>query len=593
MSCGRFIKIQKNMNFSPKLKNFYIRNKTTFLVLFLYFIITVLFNLPLFFHFSSKIPGDNVSIDYYYFLNSLWWIKFSFLQHLGVYITDYFYYPQSFNFIFNQLLYLWGIITIPLQIIFNLNVAYNIIYLTNFLLSSFCTFLLIKHLSKNNYAAFFSGLVFAFCPYIFAHSQAGHLNLINIWVFPLFIYFFIRSFDNKNLYWLWATIVLSLTAYTDFQYLMFLFLFVFFYIIWQIVFNRKNTRKIVKKISLMVIVAVILTLPLFYYCYKAFKINNFAEDAKWYNTYCNGDLASYILPNPLNPVIAQNTPNFLQNIVGGIVENSSTLSYVGLFLTILCLVKIKNKKKWFWLYIFIVFFILSMGPQLQFAGRVFNINLPYYYLKKIFPFSLGLVPPRFIILSILSLAILSGYTVKYILEKYHFDSDYKKKIYIIIAMASLQLFEYFPGTISLVNLDNITAQKLAEISQEKDDFTILTIPNYLYSSYYQTLHNKKTIGGEMGRRSDKKYLAYYKNIPGLKYLFEPDKTLDENDLNKVLVYEEFTKIKLKYIIVNKLCFYSNNETICSEKIVDYLENVLQLRKNYEDENNIIYQVSSN
>ena len=69
--------------------------------------------------------------------------------------------------------------------------AYNLIFFAGFCLSGLTMFILARYLTKNSYAAFIAGIIFAFSTFHIAQSY-GHLEYTNIEWMPLALYFFLR-----------------------------------------------------------------------------------------------------------------------------------------------------------------------------------------------------------------------------------------------------------------------------------------------------------------------------------------------------------------------------------------------------------------
>lgn len=125
-------------------------------------------------------------------------------------------------------------------------VAYNLLVFLSFPLSAYFTFLLVRHLTKNDWISFLAGLLFAFSPYHFGHL--GQFSLAQIEVIPLFLLAFFKLRERVNVTrMIFFSLVTALTILTDYYYGYFAGLFLGFFFGWEliflIVFRRSDWRK--------------------------------------------------------------------------------------------------------------------------------------------------------------------------------------------------------------------------------------------------------------------------------------------------------------------------------------------------------------
>lgn len=88
--------------------------------------------------------------------------------------------------------------------------AYNFVFLFSFAFSGFGTYLLVWHLTRNSYASFLSGIIFAFSPYKFSHL--GHLQLLTTQWIPfcfLFLHRLLETASWKYLFLFWLFFILQ------------------------------------------------------------------------------------------------------------------------------------------------------------------------------------------------------------------------------------------------------------------------------------------------------------------------------------------------------------------------------------------------
>lgn len=170
------------------------RSKIEIMAFIAYVILSIIFTYPVAFS-ANMIPGDGG--DAFWYLWDFWWFKEALSTLSNPYYAQNIFYPFGVNLIFSEVSPLNAAISVPLQSAFGLIKAYNIIWISTFILSGFNTFLLTKYLTGNRKAAFISGLIFMFCPYRFAHAL-GHMNLISTQWMILYILFLIKIINEDK-----------------------------------------------------------------------------------------------------------------------------------------------------------------------------------------------------------------------------------------------------------------------------------------------------------------------------------------------------------------------------------------------------------
>jgi len=543
-----------------------------FLVLLIYFILTIIMTYPLILNFTTSIPGDGY--DSWSFLWSLWWTKKSLMDpRLDLYYTDYQFYPNGASLAFHNLTLFNSLISVPLQIFFGLIISFNVIFLLSFILAGYGMFLLIKYLVDDKKIAFISGIAFSFCPYHFAHAL-GHFDLISIQWIPFFILFLIKTFqENKKINPLIAGIFLAVNSLSSWYYGIFLIIFSLIYIIY--ILGKKNLNKnFITKLFTFFLTFMIIILPFIYPIitessgYGKVSLEQVIDKSEHHmkNYY-------YLIPNPMNPIWG-NYFKFLWEIENiGFAESVVFVGYTILFVILISFKKIYKKVK-FWIFTCFFFFLLSINPKINFLGTDF-ISPLYLLFYNYFPFfsSLSSVN-RFSILVMFSLIIIFSFALKNFMKKIrgNFHKIPKKTlIYFLISFLILIEFLNIPYLLS-----NAIIPKIAyEIKNE--NCTIFNLPRTPtpYSLYLQTVHEKKLLNGYVSRPP-----SYSQN------------TL--NNISNFIINGEFQKVintlnnyNVKYITFDKgSAWDSFNVNRNFRKFLAYI------RKNklYEDDNIAIFTI---
>jgi hypothetical protein len=507
----QFSWIKKLRSFLPFMKSMIISRY--FLVVALYSLLTVLLTYPVAFTIGTYIPGR---VDAFQWMNALWYTNFA-LSH-----------PEITSLIHNNMIfYPMGIPTMPYPSVYNQGISlllipigeipaiYSFLWLLSFILAAFGAYLLVRYLTQNDYAAFLSGIIFAFTPFHFIHGL-GHLSATTIQWIPFCALFFMKVFREggiKNC--ILAGVFYILIAMSDLQYMVFIGIFVALLFVYEhVICFRKNKGfllkihiSVLKKYLIIGIVAFSVIVPLTMSDIQvASSEDNFLkpnhQEAVTYST----DLLSFFLPSLLHPVFGGFvTPTYL-SFTGNASENTTYIGYTVLILSIIAVLSLwKDRTVKFWGIVALLFSLFSLGPVLHFAGKTvftdFNVSfpLPYLLVYYFIPFTENIrTTGRFFIVAALAFSVLAGYGCSELVKKYD-----TKKILIVILIGSLIIFEYLSVPFPMSPVDK--PEFYQKIGKDPEQYALLEIPissNYeagVTIIYYQTLHGKPVVGGQAAR----------------------------------------------------------------------------------------------
>lgn len=319
-----------------------------------YVILTVIFTYPVAFN-LDKIPGGGNDANW--FLWNLWWWKTSLLNFSSPYYTTDIFYPIYANLAFSSTTPFNAILSIPLQLIFGLVVAYDILWLISFPIAGYGTYLLVKYLTGDTRAAFISGVVFMFSPYHFAFGSA--LNLTTIEWIPFYILYLFKILkEERNGNSIYAAFFLLLVALSEYQYLLFLLTFTLLFLLFYLATDKKNILKknTIKRISMMIIFFGMIFLP---FAYPLLK--ELAMSTSGYIYSVGFEKYSYDLLDFFNPTKIH------------LNRSGAFIGYTVILLAFIALIdkgldKKKRKEINFWLLSILTFFILALGPILRING---------------------------------------------------------------------------------------------------------------------------------------------------------------------------------------------------------------------------------
>ncbi len=511
--------------------------RLSLLVFVLYAIITLVMFWYVTINIASAVP--NGSSDAYQSMWNLWWVPYSvFSLHASPYFSSAIFFPVGASLVTQDLSPLAGILFAPFQAV-SLAFAYNLVFLSSFILSGLFTFLLLYYLTKNRYASFLGGLVFAFSPMHVAQA-IGHLNWASIEFIPLFLLLFIlMAREKKRRYVIGSALAFLLIVFLGdplqgIMTIVFLVLAVLFYM----VLRRRSgylNRGFAIRFAEMIAIVIVLGSPFFVPIAEGLLSPSTLSTANQLSGPVNqmlwsDNLASYFLPSYYNGIFNGFSLSYYNAVYGLIYQNSiytpditEKVSYLGYSVLLLAAMAIyfdfkkhKLRNTALWLFLLIVFGWLSLGPDLQIMGAVTNIPGIYKVYGYLPLFNLIREPGRFDLMVTLCLAVLSALGFAYLTE-----GRSKRQVMLCAAVFfALIMIEYNAIPLSLSFADALTAnatisKAYGQIGALAGNFTVLMLPALsnsnstspeLYpaiSMYYATAMNgKPIIGGYTSREND-------------------------------------------------------------------------------------------
>lgn len=214
-----------------------------------------------------------------------------------------------------------------------------------------------------------------------------------------------------------------------------------------------------------------------------------------------------------------------------------------------------GKKLGFWTTSTTLFFLMSLGPNLKVMGLNYPLPLPYYFTSLIPVFRIFRAPYRFQAVTMLSIAMLAGFSLKKNLGK-------KRNHGLLLALAGLiMLLEYAP-TPFLVS-DAAMPEVYSVIGGDEGDFAVLEIPImpiflegdnqgkmvvYSQPEYYQTFHNKRIVGGYVSRYPQDA-IRFLEETPILRAIRHPMQEANGSELNEAR--DSLKMLGVKYVVLHR------------------------------------------
>jgi hypothetical protein len=498
-------------------------------------LLTFILTLPIGLRLSTEVPGGG---DAWQHVWNLWWVKEALLTyHTNPYHTDLLFYPEGANLYFHTLVLTAGLMGIPLQLAgLNLITTYNLILLLSFVIGGYGAYLLCRYLTRNDWASFVGGAVFAFAPYHMAH-MFGHMNLASLQWMPFYVLLLLKAADapgggKRNirrgaLYAAGAGALLALNAYTEWLYAIFLVMLTGVMVAWRVLLpsERRAAREShlgwaesALRLTLLVGTFVVLTAPVLLPMLDEAR-KGYAQQPPQEVLFYSADLVSALLPSELHPVWGKAVERAVQGIPPYLpLKNPServlTVGFVALALALFALWRLRRERHVrFWAFTGTLMWLLSLGPVLQVLGRTeftafgVTVPLPYVLVYKLPLLSIMRTPARLTVLVLLALAVLAASALAALMSwAANRDATARSGVpalagVVAVVVPLLILFEYLAVPFPTVPPGwNVPIYQ--RIAQEHGRFAVLELPLRPFSDYmaYQTIHGKPLVGGYLSRQ---------------------------------------------------------------------------------------------
>jgi hypothetical protein len=494
-------------------------------VLLGYLGLTLLFTYPLTQHFTTHVPGDGR--DDPALVWNLWWVKHALVDlHVNPLTTDFLFYPIGINLSFYTLTLLNGVISIPLQALFGLVAASNILLLLSFVLSGYGTYLLVRYLlhatpspaggggpgwGYPHLAAFVAGIVYAFAACKLQYAALGQFNIASSQWIPVYVLFLLKMTERTPTLpppppatgegWgggsrppsatgegvgvevgVAAGLFLLLAAYAEFTFASFLVLFTAVYLAYLWFADRQTILNRAFAVRLAVLGAVFLVgfAPVLTAMLQEMRVEGDYMMSGWgFADVFSADLLGFFVPSTLHPIFGAWAAAVSQRFT---YTNFVYVGYTVLALAIFAALRLwRDKRLRFWVVSALTFFVLSLGPLLHIAGQaVFDLDglpvrvpLPFILLHYV-PFIKGnRYPSRLIIVVVLCLAVLVGYALAELAKVRRFSS---RPAFALVAVSLAVLISFESLSIPLPLSDMRLPQIYQTIGQEAGSEPILQLP---------------------------------------------------------------------------------------------------------------------
>jgi len=542
-----------------------------------YFILTILLTWPLVVRLDNYVPnwGDPLLTSWI-----LAWDTHALLTHPWNLFTTNTFYPWNWDSLaFSEHMISNQLVFFPVYLLTNNPIlGSNIILFLSFVISGFGMYKLVEHYTKNRFAAFISGFIFAFTTFRFYHL--GHLPLQTYQWMPLTILYFDRfASERKSKDMVLFTLFFLLQLLSSWYLGIYISIMVAFYLLY-LLSQKEKRRSIISKrffgmMAVSIVVIIIVALPFVYPYYELQKLYGFTRMKDEVRSYSAGVRDLFRLPASNNMYdglihafdIESTQPEKLLFPGFAVI----ILSIIGLLSTIKVrrdILKIDFSD------IRIFYASLAIFSLLMCFGMHENFYTPYELFYDFIPgFSSMRVPPRFFVVMIFSLSVLSAFGIKRILNWGRLEDNKISGGVIIVLLSALLFVEslWVPVGLEKVPAGNSVPLVYKWLGAQDGNFAILELPtadiaeyNLWFEArymYFSTYHWKDVMNGNSGFvPSDYiRFLSDIRSFPsnesieflrdaGVRYVLIHKEYYTENELSKLISeinggYED----KLKFV----------------------------------------------
>lgn len=381
--------------------------------------------------------------------------------------------------------------------------AYKLMILVGVFSSAYAAYLLALWLTKNRVAAWFGGAIYSFAPYHIGDLR-GHPDLAQLAFIPLAVLCLLIGLRHRRIGMAaLAGVLLGLVAWTGLYLFGFAAITLAMLLAYEGLLERGWRDKYFWRfLALFVLAASVFVAPRLLPIFDDRASLSFVIENKFTAYESQVDLLSYFVPPPANPLLTPLLGELSDKIAQSVsVYSSPYLGWVALLASFSALLFAKDRKTiWLWAAIAALFLILSLGPALRFAGRVYmEVPLPAWLLIRTIEIFRSVHPILFHIGVLLPLSVLASFGLSVWLEELQAKPQIRAGVVLLLALA---LFvEYWNGQFWVAPLEASPIYR--GIANDPDEFAVIDLPmGYSPSKYYlflQTVHGKPIVEGMTSR----------------------------------------------------------------------------------------------
>jgi hypothetical protein len=606
------------------------------LTILAYTLLALALTWPLAAHLGTHVPGDGA--DDPPLTWNLWWLKHALLE-LGTNPFDcsQIFYPLGINLAFYTLTVLNGLLSIPLQAVFGLICASNLLLLSSFVLSGYGASLLTAYLLNAeggrqepdgtattlplHLAAFTAGLLYAFASSKLFYAALGQWNIASSQWIPFFVLYLVKMAREPG-HWrhpFLAALFLLLQAYAELTYATFLVLFTALWFVWYCAARWHDIQLALPRFTLnLLLIGCIFAIGLVPVLANMVpdmlaEGDIFVEGGGFADVF-SADLLGFFVPTMHHPFLGSLVQHF------DFDHNVGQHLYVGYSVLALTLVAVigwwqgrydagtgrRRHVIGFWLLSALAFWLLTLGPSLRINGHDTGLPLPFALVARLPFFEGNRYPSRYSVLLVLSLAVLVAFGMHQLLGRAvsgRWRTTAKKPgPSLLVGWLMLSAIMQLEHTSAPLPLSEMRIPPVYDTIADEmpGDFTLLDLPVawrngfrvtgtqhpiIMFEQYYQTTHGKRILAGNTSRNPPLKF-QYFTEAPVISSLIalETGHRLDAAtvDRDRAIAADVLRFFGVEAIVVHP--------AQTGPEMIPYLEATMPIVRFYEDAETVAYRV---
>jgi len=515
-------------------------------VLLLFTVLTLILTFPMIVSLDTHLAGYDTDV----WINPWadWWLIKAIGEGQDPYFTDYLFYPQGVSLAFHSFSPLNTLGVLVLQPLLGSMAAYNIVVLSAYALSGCGMWRLASYWTGNEYAGLLAGVVFAFYPYHM--TEAAHPVISSTQWMPFFMLYLTKTMrEGRVKHGCLAGLFLGLTALLSLHLFTFSVLLAAIYLSYTGLFQRDIwNREKLKSLAMIVLLSSVILLPLLYPVLREQVTGGMPYVAVDLDKGRGNHPLGFLTPSNHNPIWrALLTRQGYPAMTHG--ERPPFVGYTVLVLSLHAVTR-ERRKTWFWGAAALFFALLSLGPSLSLRnGKVLSI-----------PWSAPIValwrhPFRFNLLISFSVSMLASFDLAGLLQRMNRGKPPRcrkqRRAVVLGVLIAIVLLEYLTLPFPTTPVQDSAFYRW--LGTQQDSFAVVEAPigrQYTkFSMYYQTIHEKRMVGGVVSRTPVGVY-DYITQNPLLYATWEGDpESLSESDVTEGLA--ALAGDDIRYVMLRK------------------------------------------
>jgi hypothetical protein len=585
----------------------------------LYCILSIILTYPLAVHMNDSVPGV---YDVWSHLWNLWWVRTSILRlHETPLHTQYLFHPQGEDLALHEMAMVDGLMALPFgNIVFAYNILCLLSFALSGLGMYLLAFYVIGDRKSAFFSGLVYAFVpYHFFEVTAGHLNLLTIQWVPFYV--LYLLKTVKETSRWNP--ICCAFFLVLVSLSTWQYALYALLFTLLYLFHLHINEKNRLTAGWHGIKTMALCYLLLISPFLASALVSIASHDFTIRKSFYSLASySSDALSVFMPNPYHPIFGAYSQRIYNAFGGTIYQAAASIGYTTLLLIAYYIAKKEHIQGWirgklalvrytprvkkfiifivilytaflytafqfdatawlvysglmasviasyymvkegkigFWLLSALAFWILSMGPMLQFMGRMY-FPLPYLLLMAI---PLIRAPYRAAVFFNLSAALLAGMGLS------ELNKRFDRGVVFTLLVSSLVLFEFLSVPVFLS--DTSVPEFYQTLREEQGDFALLEVQVspltvLVYDSeknvsyyitydiseymYYQTVHEKSIMGGGIATTMYSDLTDLLDNTPVLHQLRNPGSQDILMQNTSEIANEVLSYYNIRYVIVH-------------------------------------------